>query len=44
MVTDYTVSPDLMAFSLLKAITGQAKQADFLTAVVTNSKGITECR
>ena len=40
VVTDYTVSPDLIAFSLLKAITGQAKQADFLTAVVTNSKGI----
>ena len=40
MVTDYTVSPDLIAFSLLKAITGQAKQADFLTAVVTGSKGV----
>lgn len=44
VVTDYTVSPDLIDFSLLKAITGQAKQADFLIAVVTNSKGITECR
>lgn len=42
VVTDYTVSPDLIAFSLLKAITGQAKQADFLTAVITNSQGITE--
>ena len=40
VVTDYTVSPDLIAFSLLKAITGQAKQADFLTAVVTGSKGV----
>ena len=40
VVTDYTVSPDLLAFGLLKAITGQAKQADFLTAVVTGSKGV----
>lgn len=40
VVTDYTVSPDLIAFSLLKAITGQAKQADFLAAVVTGSKGV----
>ena len=40
VVTDYTVSPDLIAFSLLKAITGRAKQADFLTAVVTGSKGV----
>lgn len=40
VVTDYTVSPDLIAFSLLKAITGQARQADFLTAVVTGSKGV----
>ena len=40
VVTDYTVSPDLIAFSLLKAITGQLKQADFLTAVVTGSKGV----
>lgn len=40
VVTDYTVSPDLIAFSFLKAITGQAKQADFLTAVVTGSKGV----
>lgn len=38
--TDYTISPDLVAFSLLKAITGQAKQADFLTALVTGSKGV----
>lgn len=44
VVTDYTVSPDLIAFSLLKAIAGTAKQADFLTAIITNSKGITECR
>lgn len=42
--TDYTISPDLVAFSLLKAIAGTAKQADFLTAIVTNSTGITECR
>lgn len=40
VVTDYTVSPDLIAFSLLKAIAGTAKQADFLTAVVTGSKGV----
>ena len=40
VVTDYTVSPDLVAFSLLKAITGQARQADFLVAVVTGSKGV----
>ena len=40
VITDYTVSPDLIAFSLLKAITGQAKQADFLAAVVTGSKGV----
>lgn len=40
VVTDYTVSPDLLAFGLLKAITGQARQADFLTAVVTGSKGV----
>lgn len=39
-ITDYTVSPDLIAFSLLKAITCQAKQADFLAAVVTGSKGV----
>lgn len=38
--TDYTISPDLVAFSLLKAIAGTAKQADFLTALVTGSKGI----
>lgn len=44
VVTDYTVSPDLIAFSILKAIAGTAKQADFLTAIITNSKGITECR
>ena len=44
VTTDYTISPDLVAFGLLKAITGQAKQADFLTAIITNSKGITECR
>lgn len=43
-ITDYTISPDLVAFSLLKAITGQAKQADFLTAIITNSTGVTECR
>lgn len=40
VVTDYTVSPDLLAFGLLKAITGQARQADFLAAVVTGSKGV----
>ncbi len=40
VVTDYTVSPDLLAFGLLKAITGQARQADFLTAVVTGAKGV----
>lgn len=39
-ITDYTVSPDLVAFSLLKAITGQVRQADFLAAVVTGSKGV----
>lgn len=39
-ITHYTVSPDLVAFSLLKAIAGSAKQADFLTAVVTGSKGV----
>lgn len=40
VVTDYTVSPDLVAFSLRKVITGQAKQSDFLVAVVTGAKGI----
>ena len=40
VVTDYTVSPDLLALGLLKAITGQARHADFLTAVVTGSKGV----
>ena len=40
VVTDYTVFPDLVAFSLLKAITGQARQAYFLVAVVTGSKGV----
>lgn len=40
VVTGYTVSPDLLAFGLLKAITGQARQADFLTAVVTGSTGV----
>ena len=40
VVTDYTVSPDLLTFGLLKAITGQVRQADFLTAVVTGSKGL----
>ena len=40
VVTDYTVSPDLLAFGLLKAFTGQARQADFLAAVVTGSKGV----
>lgn len=44
VVTDYTISPDLIAFSLLKAVAGTAKQADFLTAIITNSKGITGCR
>lgn len=42
-ITDYTISPDLIAFGLLKAITCQAKQADFITAIITNSKGITDC-
>lgn len=40
VVTDYTVSPDLIAFSFMKAIAGQFKQADFLAAVVTGSKGV----
>ena len=40
VVTDYTVSPDLLAFGLLNAITGQARQADFITAVVTGAKGL----
>ena len=44
VVTDYTVSPDLIAFSLLKAVAGTAKQADFLTSIITSSKGISECR
>lgn len=39
-ITDYRISPDLVAFSLLKAVTGRAKQADFLTAIVTGSKGV----
>lgn len=43
VITGYTVSPDLIAYSLLKAVTGQAKQADFLAAVITASKGVTEC-
>lgn len=42
---DYTISPDLIAYSLLKAVSGaNAKTCDFLTAIITNSKGITECR
>lgn len=40
VVTDYTVSPELVAFALRTAIFGTAKQADFLTAVVTGSKGV----
>lgn len=44
VVTDYTVSPDLIAFSLLKAVAGSAKQADFLASIITSSKGISECR
>ena len=40
VVTDYTVSPDLLAFGLMKAFTGRVKQADFLTAVITGSKGV----
>lgn len=43
-ITDYTISPDLIAFSLLKAVAGTAKQADFLATIITNSNGITECR
>ena len=43
VVTDYTVSPGLLAFGLLKAITGQARQADFLTAVITGSQGVADC-
>lgn len=41
-IAEYTISPDLITFGLLKAITGQAKQADFLTAVITASKGLSE--
>lgn len=41
-VTGYTVSADLIALAFAKALTGAAKQADFLTAVVTGSKGIDE--
>lgn len=40
VIADYTVSADLIAFAMLKAIAGPAKQADFLTAVVTGSKGV----
>lgn len=40
VAVDYTVSPDLIAFAVLKTITGQAKQSDFLTAVVTGAKGV----
>lgn len=38
----YTVSADLIAFSVLKAMTGSMKQADFLAAVATASQGVTE--
>ena len=39
-ITDYRISHDLVAFSLLKAIGGSVRQADFLAAVVTGSKGV----
>ena len=44
VVTGYTVSADLLAYSFLGTLTGalNAKQSDFLTAVITASKGVTE--
>ena len=44
VITEYTVSHDLITFGLMKALFGQSKQADFLTAIITNAKGITETR
>lgn len=40
----YTVSGDLLAFHFIGSITGKlnAKQSDFLTAVITASQGVTE--
>lgn len=40
VVTEYTVSPELVAFAIRNALFGSAKKADFLTAVVTGSKGV----
>lgn len=42
VITDYTVSADLIAFSFAAVISNSinAKQADFLTSVITASKGV----
>lgn len=41
-ITGYTVSADLIAMAFAKGLTGAAKQAGFLTAVITASRGVTE--
>lgn len=43
-ITGYTVSADLLAFHFIGTITGalNAKQSDFITAVITASKGVTD--
>lgn len=40
VITDYDVSPCLIELALRKICTGNVRQADFLTAVITQSKGV----
>lgn len=46
VVTDYTISADLLAFGFIGSISGRLsnKQNDFLMAVVDNAKGVIDCR
>ena len=40
VITDYDVSPCLIELALRKICTGNVRQADFLTAIITQSKGV----
>ena len=46
VITDYTISADLLAFGFIGSITGRIskKQNDFLMAIVDNAKGVIDCR
>ena len=40
VITGYTVSADLVALAFVKGLTGNMRQADFLTGVITGSQGV----